>query len=68
MFCLQEARAKFRQVLTESTQMLNIQAKKLGACIEKARPYYEARIQAKQVICVTNEVSSLLAPVVTGSK
>ena len=46
---LQEARANFRQTLTESTQQLNALAKKLGSCIEKARPYYEARLRLKEV-------------------
>ncbi|XP_022091227.1 uncharacterized protein LOC110979587 [Acanthaster planci] len=45
---LDEARASFRQSLTESTQSLNAISKKLGSCIEKARPYYEARQKAKE--------------------
>ena len=49
LFLLQEARAYFRQLLTESTQKLDTLAKKLGTCIEKARPYYEARMRAKEV-------------------
>lgn len=39
---LQEANAGFRTLLTKSTHQLNALAKKLGSCIEKARPYYEA--------------------------
>ena len=38
----QEANAGFRTLLTKSTQQLNALSKKLGSCIEKARPYYEA--------------------------
>ena len=52
-FLLQAARAGFRQVLTESTQKLNALSKKLGTCIEKARPYYEARMKAKEVSFTT---------------
>jgi len=37
-----EANAGFRTLLTKSTHQLNALAKKLGSCIEKARPYYEA--------------------------
>ena len=48
-FFPQAARASFRQVLTDSTQRLNALSKKLGTCIEKARPYYEARMKAKEV-------------------
>lgn len=47
----QEARSTFRQVLTESTHQLNALAKKLGSCIDKARPYYDARFNAKEVCC-----------------
>jgi len=39
---LDEANAGFRTLLTKSTQQLKALAKKLGSCIEKARPYYEA--------------------------
>ena len=46
---LQEARAAFRQALTESTQKLNALSKKLGSCIQKARPYYDSRMRAKEV-------------------
>ncbi|XP_077996749.1 uncharacterized protein LOC144450058 [Glandiceps talaboti] len=45
---LDDARAAFRQSLTESTNALNAEAKKLGSCIDKARPYYEARQTAKE--------------------
>lgn len=40
---------KFRQTLLESTQQIDTLTKKLGKCVEQARPYYEARIKAKQV-------------------
>ncbi|KAL8608036.1 hypothetical protein ACOMHN_023852 [Nucella lapillus] len=45
---LDDARASFRQTLSESTQKLDVLAKKLGSCVEKARPYYEARVKAKE--------------------
>ncbi|OWF40616.1 uncharacterized protein LOC110463565 isoform X2 [Mizuhopecten yessoensis] len=44
---LDDGRAGFRQALSESTQKLNALAKKLGACVEKARPYYDARVKVK---------------------
>ncbi|XP_033732899.1 uncharacterized protein LOC117322228 [Pecten maximus] len=44
---LDDGRAGFRQALSESTQKLNTLAKKLGACVEKARPYYDARVKVK---------------------
>ncbi|XP_055929059.1 SH3 domain-binding protein 5-like isoform X4 [Argiope bruennichi] len=46
---LDEARANFRLLLSESSVRVNQLANKLGACVEKARPYYEARMHAKQV-------------------
>jgi hypothetical protein len=49
-FCHQEARATFRQLLCESTVRIDNLAKKLGACVDKARPYYEARMKSKEVI------------------
>ncbi|CAG2064763.1 unnamed protein product, partial [Timema podura] len=45
---LDESRAAFRQLLCESTVRIDGLAKKLGACVEKARPYYEARMKAKE--------------------
>ncbi|XP_033113623.1 SH3 domain-binding protein 5 homolog [Anneissia japonica] len=48
-FQLDEARSSFRHALTESTQSLNATAKRLGACIEKARPFYDARQRAKEL-------------------
>ncbi|KAG0726058.1 SH3 domain-binding protein 5-like [Chionoecetes opilio] len=39
----------FRQLLSDSTQRIDALAKRLGKCVEQSRPYYEARIQAKQV-------------------
>ncbi|KAI4818150.1 hypothetical protein KUCAC02_011510, partial [Chaenocephalus aceratus] len=45
---LDEARSSYRRVLTDSARRLNAQGSQLGACIEKARPYYEARRLAKE--------------------
>lgn len=45
---LDEARSSYRKILTESARKLNAQSSQLGACIEKARPYYEARRLAKE--------------------
>uniref|UniRef100_UPI00398E7822 SH3 domain-binding protein 5-like isoform X2 n=1 Tax=Pristiophorus japonicus TaxID=55135 RepID=UPI00398E7822 len=45
---IQEARNTYRKILSESARKLNAQGSQLGNCIEKARPYYEARRQAKE--------------------
>eukprot|EP00095_Tigriopus_kingsejongensis_P007357 maker-scaffold706_size108852-snap-gene-0.14 protein:Tk07357 transcript:maker-scaffold706_size108852-snap-gene-0.14-mRNA-1 annotation:"hypothetical protein DAPPUDRAFT_48825" len=39
---LEDANCMFRTFLSDSTHMLKAMAKKLGSCIEKARPYFEA--------------------------
>uniref|UniRef100_A0A672Z4E5 SH3 domain-binding protein 5 n=1 Tax=Sphaeramia orbicularis TaxID=375764 RepID=A0A672Z4E5_9TELE len=44
----QDARSSYRRILTDSARKLNAQGSQLGACIEKARPYYEARRLAKE--------------------
>ena len=46
---LKNARAKFRKLLTESTQKLECLSKNLGKCIERAKPYYDARVKANEV-------------------
>ncbi|NWS50623.1 3BP5L protein, partial [Probosciger aterrimus] len=43
-----EARTAYRRILSESARKLNAQGSQLGNCIEKARPYYEARRLAKE--------------------
>ncbi|NXX98974.1 3BP5L protein, partial [Centropus bengalensis] len=45
---LDEARTAYRRILSESARKLNSQGSQLGNCIEKARPYYEARRLAKE--------------------
>ncbi|OCT66151.1 SH3 domain-binding protein 5-like [Xenopus laevis] len=45
---LNEARTAYRRILSESARRLNGLATQLGACIDKARPYYEARRLAKE--------------------
>ncbi|XP_066516208.1 SH3-binding domain protein 5-like, a [Hoplias malabaricus] len=45
---LDEARSSYRKILTDSARKLNAQSSQLGTCIEKARPYYEARRLAKE--------------------
>ncbi|XP_057346405.1 SH3 domain-binding protein 5-like isoform X2 [Manis pentadactyla] len=45
---LDEARTTYRRILQESARKLNMQGSQLGSCIEKARPYYEARRLAKE--------------------
>uniref|UniRef100_A0A672LNA2 SH3 domain-binding protein 5 n=1 Tax=Sinocyclocheilus grahami TaxID=75366 RepID=A0A672LNA2_SINGR len=55
---LDEARSSYRRILTDSARKLNAQGSQLGACIEKARPYYEARRLAKEVcVCVCKVIS-----------
>ncbi|XP_005945047.1 SH3 domain-binding protein 5-like [Haplochromis burtoni] len=49
---LDDARSSYRRILTDSARKLNAQGSQLGACIDKARPYYEARRLAKEV-CVS---------------
>ncbi|XP_061399914.1 SH3 domain-binding protein 5 homolog [Musca vetustissima] len=50
---LEEANSTFRILLNESTRRLKLSSKKLGSCIDKARPYYEALDKAKaaQIEC-----------------
>ncbi|XP_066949548.1 serine-rich adhesin for platelets-like isoform X2 [Macrobrachium rosenbergii] len=50
---LDEARMLFRQLLADSTQRIDVLAKRLGKCVEQSRPYYEARIRAKQALAET---------------
>ncbi|XP_030387424.1 SH3 domain-binding protein 5 homolog [Scaptodrosophila lebanonensis] len=45
---LEEANSTFRILLNESTRRLKLSSKKLGNCIEKARPYYEAMEKARE--------------------
>ncbi|CAL8295736.1 unnamed protein product [Merluccius merluccius] len=45
---LDDGRSSYRKILTDSARKLNTQGSKLGTCIEKARPYYEARRLAKE--------------------
>jgi len=39
---LDDANTRFRTLLSDSTNQLKALSKRLGSCIEKARPYYEA--------------------------
>lgn len=63
----QDARASFRQALTDSTHQLNALAKKLGSCVEKARPYYDARMKAKEVYIKWSEILKLAPKVKSNS-
>ncbi|CAH0392535.1 unnamed protein product [Bemisia tabaci] len=45
---LDEANTTFRLLMGESTRRLKLLARKLGSCIEKARPYYDAIEIARQ--------------------
>uniref|UniRef100_A0A915J312 SH3 domain-binding protein 5-like protein n=1 Tax=Romanomermis culicivorax TaxID=13658 RepID=A0A915J312_ROMCU len=44
---LDEARAAFREIQSSWSQRLEQLGKKLGSCIEKSRPYYEARLKVQ---------------------
>ncbi|XP_069703546.1 SH3 domain-binding protein 5-like isoform X1 [Periplaneta americana] len=54
---LDESRAAFRQLLCESTVRIDGLAKKLGACVDRARPYYEARMKAKEALQETQQAA-----------
>ncbi|KAF2366477.1 SH3-binding 5 [Trinorchestia longiramus] len=56
---LDEARMVFRQLLADSTQRIDLLSKKLGKCVQQARPYYEARIKAKQAMQETQSACVL---------
>lgn len=56
---LQDARSSYRRILTDSARKLNAQGSQLGPCIEKARPYYEARRLAKEVGVVAAQIFSV---------
>ncbi|XP_043216519.1 SH3 domain-binding protein 5-like isoform X2 [Amphibalanus amphitrite] len=56
---LDDARAQFRSLLIESTQKIDALAKKLGSCVDKSRPYYEARIKAKEALQRTQDAAVL---------
>ncbi|KAL3836519.1 hypothetical protein ACJMK2_021943 [Sinanodonta woodiana] len=45
---LDDARAAFRQTLSDTTHKLDALARKLGTCVDKARPYYDARVKSKE--------------------
>uniref|UniRef100_A0A8D8RI98 SH3 domain-binding protein 5 homolog n=1 Tax=Cacopsylla melanoneura TaxID=428564 RepID=A0A8D8RI98_9HEMI len=45
---LDESNTTFRMLMNESTRRLKILNRKLGSCIERARPYHEALEVAKQ--------------------
>ena len=44
---INEKRSQYKSALTSSTQNLDTLAQKLGDCVSKARPYYEAKRVAK---------------------
>ncbi|XP_033213005.1 uncharacterized protein LOC117170363 [Belonocnema kinseyi] len=54
---LDEARATFRELLCESSLKIDTLAKKLGDCIEKSRPYYDARFKAKEALSETQRAA-----------
>lgn len=56
---LEEAKSTFRILMNESTRRLKLSSKKLGSCIDKSRPYYEALEKAKtaQLECQAAAIS-----------
>lgn len=54
---LDEARSNFRLLLSESSQKINQLAKKLGSHVDKARPYYEARMKVKELEAAARKAS-----------
>lgn len=47
---LDECRHAFRQLLCDSTAKVDALRVKLGMCVERARPYYEARFCANEAL------------------
>lgn len=47
---LDECRTSFRQLLCESSAKVDAIRIKLGMCVERARPYYEARFYANELL------------------
>ncbi|KAE8749001.1 hypothetical protein FOCC_FOCC004168 [Frankliniella occidentalis] len=54
---LDDARSKFRQLLCETTLQVDSLGKKLGSCVERARPYYDARMKAKETLLETQKAA-----------
>lgn len=54
---LDEARAQFRQLLCDSTGRVEALRLKLGMCVERAKPYYEARFIANEALKHTQIVA-----------
>lgn len=48
-YFFQEAQKLFQNSFANCKQRLAILAKKLGSCVERARPYYDACKQAEEV-------------------
>ncbi|CAG2116840.1 unnamed protein product, partial [Medioppia subpectinata] len=46
---LNESRTHFHLLLSDSSQKISELAKKLGSCVERVKPYYEARVRAKEL-------------------
>ncbi|XP_018330892.1 coiled-coil domain-containing protein 18 isoform X2 [Agrilus planipennis] len=54
---LDDSRAAFRQLLCESTAKVDALRVKLGLCIERAKPYYEARFCANEALKQTQNAA-----------
>lgn len=47
---LEEARASFRMLLSDSGQHLSRLSRQLGSCVDKARPYYDSRMRSRHAL------------------
>ncbi|KAG5891765.1 hypothetical protein JTB14_012499 [Gonioctena quinquepunctata] len=54
---LDECRTAFRQLLCDSTAKVDAIRLKLGMCVERARPYYEARFYANEILKQTQSAA-----------
>lgn len=45
---LDESNTTFRMLMAEASRRLKVRARKLGSCIDKARPFYDALNMSKQ--------------------
>ncbi|XP_045480991.1 SH3 domain-binding protein 5-like isoform X2 [Harmonia axyridis] len=54
---LDDARIDFRLLLCEGTQKTDSLKSKLGMCVERAKPYYEARIAANEAFKSTQQAA-----------
>ena len=64
---LQEARATFRSLLSDSGQQLSRLSRQLGSCVDRARPYYEARMRSRHALVTFLKNSNIVKQPAYGS-